>query len=190
MALLEWSSAHATGNPEVDGAHRLLIDHVNSIAARQPAGSPEQDELIQALVQLYRMMSDAARSAEAARQAKSRYLATVSHEIRTPLDAIIGLTHLAGLAASSERQRKLLQQSSQSAQHLMQITNDVLDLAKIESGKFAIVHADFSLEQVIDSALAMIRQKADDKGLALAVSIARPCAARSWATPCASARCC
>ncbi|WP_442769331.1 response regulator [Zoogloea ramigera] len=174
MALLEWSSAHATGNPEVDGAHRLLIDHVNSIAARQPAGSPEQDELIQALVQLYRMMADAARSAEAARQAKSRYLATVSHEIRTPLDAIIGLTHLAGLAASSERQRKLLQQSSQSAQHLMQITNDVLDLAKIESGKFAIVHADFSLEQVIDSALAMIRQKADDKGLALAVSIAPP----------------
>ena len=60
MALLEWSSAHATGNPDVDGAHRLLIDHVNSIAARQPAGSPEQDELIQALVQLYRMMSDAA----------------------------------------------------------------------------------------------------------------------------------
>ena len=174
MALLEWSSAHATGNPEVDGAHRLLIDHVNSIAARQPAGSPEQDELIQALVQLYRMMSDAARSAEAARQAKSRYLATVSHEIRTPLDAIIGLTHLAGQAASSERQRKLLQQSSESAQHLMQITNDVLDLAKIESGKFAIVHADFSLEQVIDSALAMIRQKAEDKGLALAVSIAPP----------------
>jgi len=169
VALLVWSSKYETGNSEVDESYRLLVERVNDIAAQR--SDHKKDELIQSLAKLYVMMADRAHSAETANRAKSRHLANISHEIRSPLGAVIGLTHLAECEATSETQRQLLKQSSHSAHHLMQIINDVLDLAKIESDKFIIRQTDFHLDQVIDSAIAIVRQQAESKGLNLSVFI-------------------
>ncbi len=169
MALLVWSPQYETGKSEIDEPHRLLIERVNDIAAQR--SDHAQDELIQSLVKLYMTMADRARSAEASNREKSRYLANVSHEIRTPLSAVIGLSHLAAREATSETQRRLLKQSCQSAHHLMQVINDVLDLAKVESDKFVIGQADFHLAQVIDSAVAIVRHQAESKGLHLSVHV-------------------
>ncbi len=109
---------------------------------------------------------------EQANRAKDRFLATMSHELRTPLNAIIGFTgtllmKLAGpLTADQERQLQTVQSSGR---HLLSLINDLLDLARIESGKFELLLADTSCSAVVDEVAATLRPLADAKHLALRV---------------------
>ncbi|WP_319242319.1 response regulator [uncultured Propionivibrio sp.] len=108
-------------------------------------------------------------AAEAANVAKSTFLANMSHEIRTPMNAIIGLTHLLRREVTEGQTVRRLEKIDNSAQHLLGIINDILDLSKIEAGKLILESYDFSVDQLIVSIADMVRDRITSKNLELIV---------------------
>ena len=112
--------------------------------------------------------------AESSDRLKSEFLATMSHELRTPLNAIIGFTgtllmKLAGpLTADQERQLTTVRSS---ARHLLSLINDVLDVAKVESGRFTLKVELTSCNSVVEEVATTLRQSAEKKGLAFEVRL-------------------
>jgi protein-histidine pros-kinase len=110
---------------------------------------------------------------ESANKAKDRFLASMSHELRTPLNAIIGFTgtllmKLPGpLTPDQEQQLRIVQSS---ARHLLSLINDILDLAKVESGKLELYFEPVSVAEVVGEVNDSLRSMAHDKGLTLSVT--------------------
>ena len=112
--------------------------------------------------------------AEAADRLKSAFLATMSHELRTPLNSIIGFTGiiLQGIVGSlNDEQKKQLNMVRGSAQHLLSLINDVLDISKIEAGQLQIVREPFDLRSVVEQTVASARPLAVRKGLELTCTV-------------------
>ncbi|MBI4966959.1 MAG: PAS domain S-box protein [Rhodospirillales bacterium] len=120
-------------------------------------------------------LKDALDHAEAANRAKSYFLATMSHELRTPLNAIIGFAEImAGLMGDSRQAAKYPEYAKDildSARHLLSIINDILDMARIESGKVEIERLPVDIGHLAESALVLIRQRAGKIGLTLTTAI-------------------
>ena len=110
-------------------------------------------------------------AAERANRSRGEFLAKMSHEIRTPLNAILGMTHLAIQASPDERLRGRLQTIQQSGQHLLGVISDILDFSKIDAGKLDLECQPFSLGAVLESSLALVAQRAREKGLVLSVQV-------------------
>jgi CheY-like chemotaxis protein/nitrogen-specific signal transduction histidine kinase len=104
-------------------------------------------------------------AAESANRAKSEFLAHMSHEVRTPLNGISGMTALLLDSPLSEEQRSHLGMVQQSADALLTIINDILDLAKIEAGKFSLDSSRFRLRETVERAVALLALTARRKGL-------------------------
>ena len=105
--------------------------------------------------------------ADAASRSKSAFLANMSHEIRTPMNAIIGLAHLVQRDTRDALQRDRLVKISDSAQHLLHVINDILDLSKIEAGRLELESIPFSLDTVLARSFEMVADRARQKGLEL-----------------------
>jgi PAS domain S-box-containing protein len=114
-------------------------------------------------------LSAAKEAAEGANVAKSAFLANMSHEIRTPLNAITGMAHLIRRAGVSAQQGERLAKIEVAGQHLLDIINAILDLSKIEAGKFALERGDVDLATLLNNVGTIIQDKARAKGLALVI---------------------
>ena len=115
--------------------------------------------------------------AETANEAKTRFLAAVSHELRTPLNAILGFSDfLSGeyLGDSlNPQQREYVELIRDSGQHLLDVINSMLDLSKIEAGRYELNLETFNVKEAVDTCEAMLARQADGKGVVLTARVAK-----------------
>jgi PAS domain S-box-containing protein len=171
--LVAWSEAVA-GKP-YDIRHRIVVgDQVKWVREQAQMQLDAHGQAINAtgVVQDITELQQAEQTSLAAlteakrlAQAKSEFLANMSHEIRTPMNAILGLTHLLRKDTISVRAAERLEKIDAAGRHLLSLINDILDLSKIEAGKFTLENTDFALAAVLDHVRSMVGETASTKGL-------------------------
>jgi len=114
--------------------------------------------------------------AEGASRAKTQFLASMSHELRTPLNAIIGFSEILNRelfgALGEARYRDYSRLIHESGEHLLNVVNDILDMSKIEAGKFRIVKEPFDVASLVNSCCDIMRHTAEQRSLSLEVEVA------------------
>jgi two-component system sensor histidine kinase RpfC len=123
------------------------------------------------VLSLVTRMFDAVARAEAANQAKRRFISVVSHEMRTPLNAIIGMADLMRDTTLSREQADMLQTLRGSSQVMLGLVEDVLDFSKIEAGKLVLERTDFDLHALVNSTSRILQAQAKAKSVEFVVSI-------------------
>ncbi|MFN7812883.1 MAG: sensor histidine kinase [Planctomycetia bacterium] len=141
---------------------RGLIESQEELRKTNRALDEKVDELAQANLNLYEM-----------NRLKGDFLATMSHELRTPLNSIIGFSDVLGSIQSlDDKQRRYVENIRTSGRMLLEMINDILDLAKIEAGKMDVRPATFRLEAVVSAQCDMVRPLAERKRIALSWEVA------------------
>ena len=113
----------------------------------------------------------ASKDAQIASQFKSEFLARMSHELRTPLNAIIGMAAIAKTASSHDKVNASITEVETASKHLMGVLNDVLDMSKIESGKFILAMEEYMFRTAMEEVISIIQQRCDDKNLRFITNI-------------------
>ncbi len=148
------------------GVSRDITDR--KAAEQEVRAAHELAELARLAAEQAREAAQAASAqAQAASRAKSEFLANMSHEIRTPLNGVVGMVELLSGTALDDRQRGYAAMMRSSADALLSLINDILDVSKIEAGKLELEAAEFDLQEVVESAVQMLAPRAAKKGLQL-----------------------
>jgi len=175
------SEAKACAEREMSGVTRMLIDTVmemyDRLANRTVQLTREinqrlavERELRAARDELLRLKTEAVETSVA----KSHFLANMSHEIRSPLNAIAGLAHLMRRTGVTAQQARQLDRIDSAGRHLMGIVDSILDLSKIEAGKFVLEQIDVSLGAILADVVSMLKERADAKKLKLEIDVDLP----------------
>lgn len=168
-----WTIFSATPITDEKGQYIGSFAMVTDITARKR--SEEQllalkNHLEEQVMQRTADLVAARNAAEAASRAKSVFLASMSHELRTPLNAILGFSRLLQSDRTlPDHTRKNVEIINRSGTHLLRLINDVLDMAKIESGSMQLQKAPFDLGELLCDVTDLMRQRAEEKGLQLII---------------------
>ncbi len=202
LLLLEWPSGWAWTLGAVAGLIALDFSHLRS----QPPASHPVDLLLAVLTLLAvalitsglvvlqrktearwaaeaRVRKQAEQEARAANLAKSEFLTNMSHEIRTPLSAVIGLADLLAKDPLTESQRGRVEAINTSAEVLLALVNDVLDLAKIEAGKVTLNPREFQPREMLAGAERVLAPRARQKGLHFLLEVDEALPKALWGDP-------
>jgi len=158
--LLGFISAVSKEKRDWSAAEKNILMLLATLIANVESKKKYEEELIQAR-----------RIAEEANLAKSNFLANMSHEIRTPLNGIVGFANLLAETNLDEKQRKYLSTILKSTEVLLGVINDILDLAKIESGKLQLEPIETNMKMEMQSALLLYEAKAKEKNVNYEISI-------------------
>ena len=141
-------------------------DREDHVVHNVSAGFVDVDEQTRREIEQQHILSEALEAAEQANKAKTAFLSNMSHEIRTPMNAIIGLNSIAmNDPTASDQVKEYLVKSGASAQHLLGIINDILDMSRIESGKMIIKNEEFSFARSLEQVNTIISGQCSEKGL-------------------------
>ena len=121
------------------------------------------------ILKLRGQLNDALEKAQAASKAKSDFLSNMSHEMRTPLNGVIGASDLLISTRLDDEQKDLVSTLKKSAQLLLKLIDNILDLSKIESGKLVSEKIDFDLHKLVNSTLEMFLPQVEKKEIGLSV---------------------
>ena len=180
--LTEASESMATGDYSARVSMPIATDSHQEVTRLASAFNRMAEEVAAAHAKLAGQVDEATRLAAAledsrlvavsASRAKSNFLATISHELRTPINAIVGYTEILTLGIQgplTAEQEESLGRVRTSAQHLLALVDEVLDLAKIESGTMQVARRPASTRETIDAAVAMVHPQATAKSVQLCV---------------------
>ena len=146
-----------------------LMSGLNSTVVAMLEFRAEKDALIAELEQSKAISDEARLRAEEANHAKSRFLATMSHELRTPLNAILGFSEIMRSEIlgphANPTYKEYANDIHQSGQHLLNLINEILDISRIEAGRYELREAPVNLADVVEDCHRLMRVRAESKGL-------------------------
>ncbi len=140
------------------------IDRLNAEVARLQAEAELHKNAAKLLLE---ELNESTQQAQASSRAKEIFLVNMSHEIRTPLNAILGMSKLLTQTTQNSQQKTYTNAIVQSAENLILIINDILDLSKIQAGQVNIERAGFNMDELVSQLEKILRYKSEEKGLEL-----------------------
>ena len=153
-----------------DKDNQILFGIIQDISVRKAAETELQqyrDHLEELVASRTAELAQAKDAAESANRAKSAFLANMSHEIRTPMNAILGMATLMRREGVTANQAERLEKINAASAHLLKVINDILDISKIEAGKFVLDKASISIASLMHSVRSLMAERAQAKGIGL-----------------------
>ena len=165
-------AAEAIGAGAYD--ERIELERKDELGALAPAFNVMAERVQELIGGLERKVAERTQALEVASKHKSDFLANMSHELRTPLNAIVGFSQVLKqklFGEVNDKQDEYLDDILSSADHLLALINDILDLSKVEAGQVELEVGSFSLREALERGVVMVRERATKNGVRLSLEL-------------------